>query len=265
MLLSVIYVNYNTTEVLLDSLRSLRDHLELEYEVIVVDNASQKVPLDADGVTAIAPGARIVQLQKNVGFGQGNNRGVALAKGEYLWILNTDTIVPPDHRIDEVVRWLSKNHQYAAAIPLVLNPDGSWQQGQVGRFPTATRIIADRLGLPSALHYRADRAQRDVDWASGAALVVRSSSFAEVGGFSPDFFFFLEDVDLSKKLSRRGYKVRHLTDSKIIHLKGASTAGLARRRMYYDAVDIYFRRWGSPVGRRTVNTLTAYLRSHADK
>jgi GT2 family glycosyltransferase len=259
--LSIIYVNYNTTDVLLDSLRSLGalDGL-FEYEVIVVDNASTY--FDREAVLEVHPGAKIIDSPKNIGFGKGNNLGAAAATGDYLWILNTDTIVPSDHHLERLIDFLDTHSEYGAAGPLLTNQEGEVQPTQAAYFPTPGKVL---LGTPMGLMVRLVPAFKplaarfnydyrsldtsDVEVLVAAALVVRRSVFEEVGGFSSEFFFFYEDSDLCRKIWQTGRKIRFMREVHIIHLWGQSIRGkrsfYRRKVMYFSSQDIYFRKWYS--------------------
>ncbi|MGH9095460.1 MAG: glycosyltransferase, partial [Acidimicrobiales bacterium] len=127
--LSVVMVNYNTTELAVDSLQSLRRLVGHDgIEVIFVDNASRG--FEPGAVLAAWPEARIVASDENLGFGRGNNLGAEVARGEYLWLLNTDTLIPEDHGLWSMVAFLDDHPDYAAVSPLLADDDGTVQPWQ---------------------------------------------------------------------------------------------------------------------------------------
>ena len=269
MTVSVVYVNFNTGGLLIDSLRSLR-HVEFDLEVIVVDNASEREPLDASAVEEAWPGAKIVWSPENVGFGRGCNLGVEIAAGDPIWLLNTDTVVGPDNRLDDLVRWLLRHDAYGAALPLLLNEDGTVQSPQVGRLPVLWRMIVETAVRPvrSPLHRfgiaYGDSNERDVEDAAAAALFIRTHVYRRIGGFDPIFFFFCEDHDLNMRIGRAGYLIRHYVDAQVTHLFGQSIADKqARRKMWFDSLNIYFRKWRPEWERRTLRIIASARRRRA--
>lgn len=272
--LSIILVNYNTTGLLVECLGSVRANLQVpEYEIIVVDNAS--TDFDMEAVTSVAPGARIIRKDRNQGFGAGTNQGVKHARGGYLWLLNSDTLVPPGNRMHRVLDFLDAHLQYAAALPLLTDPQGRAQPGQVAHFPSIPRLIADKparmiarvLGPPRSSTVFGwvhpdflPMESRDVDVAVAAALVIRRSVFEAVGGFDERFFMYFEDSDLCRKLCAAGLAVRFMVEARIIHLWGKSTKTTRRRKaLYYAGQDAYFRKWHGPSAAAAVRLLRAPL------
>jgi GT2 family glycosyltransferase len=267
--ISIIYVNYNTTELLLGSIASLA-RLTAPHEIIVVDNDSKD--FDPAAITKLFPRVKVIPSGGNLGFGRANNLGASQAKGDYLWILNPDTVLPDDHQMDKLIGYLEAHPQYAAALPLLTDATGTVQPGQIAYFPTPTKVL---LNIPirlagklwpggSRLYGKINRDYLpieggDIEVGVGAALVVRRAHFQEVGGFSPEFFMFYEDSDLCRKLYLAGYKVRHHTESHVVHLWGQSITGdnaLARRkRLYNQSQDIYFRKWASAPERVVIRVL----------
>jgi GT2 family glycosyltransferase len=268
--LSIVYVNYNTTELLVASLRSLKRLAGLEYEVLVVDNASKD--FDEAAVKAVAPAAKIVRSAENLGFGRGNNLGAAEARGEYLWILNTDTLVPEGNGLDKLVRFLDGHREYGAALPLLKDDTGVVQPTQVAYFPTPAKILLNvpvrvaakllpglrRLYARVNLDY-APVETRDVEVAVAAAIVVRREVYEQVGGFSPEFFMFYEDSDLCRKIWKAGHGIRWMTEATTVHLWGQSIRGKRsfskRKELYFRSQDIYLRKWHSKTGQVLVKCL----------
>jgi GT2 family glycosyltransferase len=266
--LSVVLVNYRTTALAEACLRSLRDNLRLDgVEVILVDNATPG--FDPATLHRALPGLTVVEAEENLGFGRGNNLGARYASGEYLWLLNTDTLVPERHHLGELLTFLDRNPAYAAAAPLLTDADGVVQPWQTGYFPALWRMA---LSVPARAVARlmpavAPRfggidtnfrpiAEADVEQAVAAALVVRRHAYEAVGGFSPEYFFFLEDTDLCRKLRQRGWRIRWLPRAHIVHLWGRSiTDPVGRQRLFFTGQDLYFRRWHSRPARWTLRLL----------
>src|SRR5262249_54005881 len=192
----------------------------------------------------------------------GNNLAAQHASGEYLWLLNTDTLVPATHGVGALLDFLDRHPGYAAAAPLLVDAKGVVQPWQTGYFPALWRMV---LSVPARLAARVAPAltrylgvidtnfrpveEADVEQAVAAAVVVRRTGFEAVGGFSPQYFFFLEDTDLCRKLHARGWRIRWLPQAHIVHLWGRSTADpVSRQRLFFAAQELYFRRWHGRLG-----------------
>ncbi len=255
---SIIYVNYNTEELLVNSLHSLVQNLKgFSYEVIVVDNASKE--FKAQALKQVYSEVKIVHSPENLGFGGGNNAGAAVASGKYLWLLNTDTLIPKDNKLSEIFGFLENHTGYAAASPLLVNESGEYQSSQIAYFPGTLRMVGEkpiklivRL-LPLTRHFfsqvNADYlpiVDRDIDSAAAASFFIRRSVFEEVGGFSKEYFMYYEDTDLCKKIAGDGYKIRFIPQAKVVHLLGQSIrSSYERKKMYFKSQDIYFAHWRS--------------------
>jgi GT2 family glycosyltransferase len=256
--LSVVFVNYNTTALTEACLRSMAEHLRIDgVEVIVVDNAS--TDFDPKRLHRAWPGLKVVESAENLGFGRGNNLGARLASGEYLWLLNTDTLIPQNHQLESVLRFLDEHSDYAAALPLLTDAAGVVQPWQTAHFPSLWRMI---LSVPARVAVRlapsiAPRlaaidtnfrgiGEADVDQVVAAAVVVRRKAYEAVNGFSPEYFFFLEDTDLCRKLRARGWRIRWIPRAHVVHLWGRSVPDPVRRlQLFLASQEIYFRRWHS--------------------
>lgn len=263
MKITALYVNYNTSEMMLDSIKSLKANFPIKsLQLIVVDNASGDfTPKTVREIKDIFPKAEIIKSKENLGFAKGNNLAMDDIEGEYVWLVNTDTLVPKDNKLDELIRFLDDHQDYAAASPLLVHKDGTVQSSQVAVFPNLTRVllikpaqlICKLLPFTKRAFYYFDEdlrgtIERDVDVAVGASLFIRTSLFKKVGGFTSDYFMYYDDPDLCRKFHQAGYKVRFFTRSKMIHFVGGSYKDqYLRKKLYFQSQDIYFKRWFGPV------------------
>ena len=238
-LISVIYVNWNTRRLLENSLRSLKEHAgDQRLEIIVVDNGS------SDGSVSwlreAHPEILVVPLDWNAGFSVGNNEGAAQATGDYLLLLNTDTIVLPS-TVSCLVKALEADPTVGCVGARHLNRDGSLQRS-MDSFPnlqadtfTYTELhrlapIARWLGRRHPWWSDHDRL-REVDWINGACMLVRRKAFEQASGFDPEIFIYGEEVDLCWRISKRGWKVVFTPHAEIVHLGGASMDHIAAERL----------------------------------
>jgi GT2 family glycosyltransferase len=230
MKLSIVIICWNDLVVIRECLRSIfQSTTAIEFEVIVSDNDS------ADGSSEFIrhnyPTVRIVHNGANLGFAAGNNAGIRVSRGEYVLILNPDTIVHEG----ALERWISfaDRHPEAGAFGCrVLNPDGSYQ-GSARPFPTIGRdLIAASYLRPLA--YLSKRfvsdtytgwkgtTERAVDWQSGCCVLLRGEVLKRVGGFDEQFFYHFEEVDLCRRVWQAGYPILYTPNASITHLGGQS-------------------------------------------
>jgi hypothetical protein len=229
--LSVIIVNFNSANYVMECVRSLYEQTTLvRYEVIVVDNASyddchERLACHFSDVI-------FLQSHSNLGFGGANNLGAKHARGEVLLFLNPDTEVR-DGAIDRLYQHFRTLNQPGAVGCRLLNRDGSLQTSCVQSFPTVLNQVLDAAVLQrlfpksdlwgTAVLFEKDAAAAKVEVVSGACLMIRKEVFDCVGGFSPEYFMYGEDLDLCFKVRRAGLHNYHVGDVLIMHHGGGST------------------------------------------
>lgn len=226
MRLSVIIVNWNTRDLLQACLQSLSENdFAHTDEIIVVDNASSddSVAMVQNKFTAV----RILPLPKNVGFSRGNNEGIAIARGKYILLLNSDTEVRSG-ALDKMCAYLDAHPGVGAVGAKLISPDGSIQES-CRAFPSHKTALFNRKSLltrmfPNNRYSRQyllspeDRlTTREVDWVMGAALMTRRSIIDDIGALDPDFFMYAEDVDWCYRMHRAGWKIVYLPEAEILH------------------------------------------------
>jgi len=231
MRLSIIIVSWNVKVHLDACIESILRHPPVaEYEIIVVDNAS------TDG-TAVEirgkyPDVEVVTNFNNAGFARANNQGVALAAGDYLFILNPDTLFLPNS-VNELIAFMDHHPEIGICGPRVLNEDFTLQRSVRG-FPTWSMAFARHTLLGKLGMFRGSLAawrcrdfdyalQADVEQLIGAAMLVRRDVFERVGGFDERFFMYYEEVDLCKRIKEAGHRVVYYPGAEIIHLGGKSS------------------------------------------
>ena len=230
--ISIVIVSYNTQHLLKNCLTSvLAFTCDVRYEVIVVDNKSTDNSVDL--VKNQFSEVILIESDKNLGFGGANNLGIKRAKGKYIFLLNSDTII-----IDNVVKQFYEfmerpnNLKIASCGGLLLNEDSSLQISH-GNFPSIQQIIFD-FGFskifPSYYSRKLSLActnvvdsEFEVDYISGAALFIRKTSLDLCGSFDERFFLYFEETEMQFRFKKQGFKNVILSSSKIIHLGGMST------------------------------------------
>lgn len=228
---SVILVNWNSAEYLRKCLASIFFRpTAVSLEVLVVDNASY------DGAEAMVkaeyPQAIFIQARGNLGFAAANNLGSKSSRGRNLLFLNPDTVVLQS-AISDMSAALDSLPNTGILGCRILNADGSLQTSAVQSFPTILNQALDaellRRWFPRSRLWGMTALQREgsapvaVEMVSGACLMIKRRVFEQVGGFSPEYFMYAEDVDLCKKASNIGSQVRFLPTAGVIHYGGQST------------------------------------------
>jgi len=216
-------------------------------EVIVVDNASQ------DGSPAMVrqefPQARVIVNPQNLGYGAANNRGIAVASGEFLLILNPDIEALAD-ALPRLVACAQEQPDVGMLGPRMLWPDGATQSSR-RRVPTLPVLFLESTWLerlaPRRLlrHYyrqdQADTAPQDVDWITGAAMLTRRAVVESVGGFDERFFMYSEELDWCRRIKEAGWRVSYCPDTNIIHHEGKSSEQVvAARHIYFQSSKVAY-------------------------
>jgi len=229
--LSIILVNYNGAEFLHDCLSSIVSFVDFcTSEVIIVDNFSKD-----DSVKIIQnnfPTFKLICSDSNLGFGKANNLAVKQSQGKYLLFLNNDTILT-ENTPKILSDYLTENQDVGAVGSRLTFKDGSYQLS-CGRFPNL--VIEFIYKMRSGLDYRWHQIFSifydhlyakftDVDWVTGACLMMHRDTFNQLGGFDESFFMYFEDVDLCKRVKDLGLKVVYYPQTTVIHLLGGSAQG----------------------------------------
>jgi GT2 family glycosyltransferase len=220
--LSIIIVSHNTRSDLENCLRSLHQHPpDLSCEILVVDNASRDG--SADAVRARWPRVRTVALDTNIGFARANNVGIRQTAGELVLLLNSDTIVPPG-AIDRLVAAMRELPQASVVGPRIVDAEGR-PELSFGRMMSplaeARQKLLVRFASPRRIGAMTSKI-REVDWVSGACLLVRRLDAEAAGLLDERYFMYCEDVDFCAAIRRNGGKVYFTPASDIVHLRGRS-------------------------------------------
>lgn len=227
---SVIVLAWRLGNELVDCLRSLKkSDIGQAFEVIVVLNGANEIARAA--VAENVRGANIVDLDANVGYGGGCNAGALRARGKYLVLLNDDTLVDSAW-LSSLVSAAEKSPTGTGALSsLLLNPDGTVQEAGCRVLSGAGTVqFAKGMTLREAKTARL-LSPREIDYGSGAALLVRRDAFESIGGFDPLYEpAYYEDVDLCFRLRRAGYSVRFVPKAHVTHASGGSTLSDRRFR-----------------------------------
>ena len=242
------HLDYERTLACLESLA--RDpERRSSVEVVVLDNGSRNGSVEA--IRTQQPQVRVIEQPFRAGFGANHNRIINSAASRYVFILNDDTIVPPG-TIDSLKSFLDARPEAAIVGPRIYYDDGNSCES-AWRFPTpaSCAVFALTLGQIGVIQSRTAE-PRTVDWLGGAAFMVRRSVLEQLGGFDENFFMYMEETDLCKRIWTAGHEVWYTPRARVIHSGWGSTSGMDERRIneLWRSRSYYWSKHESPVGAR---------------
>jgi len=256
-LLSIIIVSYNTSQITIDCLKSIFSDKGLTFnldkidnvqltptEIIIIDNNSHD-----DSVSKIeeliktnpkAKNIKLIKNKDNSGFGKANNQGLKIAKGNYILLLNSDTLILHS-AISQSLDWLASHPEASVCTAQLLNKDKTIQASG-GYFPSLSNVFAwcfniddlpflNKISKPIHPHtpnfYTHDKfylKDHQQDWVTGAFMLIRKSHLDKTNGFDESYFMYGEEVELSYRIKKffPKFQTWYLIGPQIIHLGGAS-------------------------------------------
>ncbi len=246
LMISVVIVNYNSQEYLADCIKSLASNLNgLKYEIIIVDNNSTDT--SCIFIKEHFPEVKLIESTENLGFGRANNLGVEHAKGNTILLINNDTIVQ-NYLLPAIETLHSKPENGVVTINM-LDSKKEYITG-VGRFPTPFRLFKISLLKDNRKVFKTgefDDVLYNVDWVCGAFMLIRKADYVKIGGFDPDYFMYVEDVDLCKRLADIGKYCVFRSDLNYIHFVGFNKS---REPLLLKGYDIYAEKHFDALGKR---------------
>lgn len=266
--LSVVIVNYNVKYFLEQALLSVRKAARgMDVEIWAVDNASSDGSVEMVGQKF--PEVRLIANEANVGFSKANNQAIRQATGEYILLLNPDTVVEED-TFQKTVGFMDAHPGAGALGVKMLDGKGNFLPESKRAFPSPRVAFFKAFGLSALfpkskifaqyhLGYLDENEVHEVDVLAGAFLLARKSVLDKTGLLDEDFFMYGEDIDLSYRIVKAGYKNYYFPESRIIHYKGESTkkGSLNYVRMFYNAMIIFAQKHFK---KRKANLFTALIR-----
>jgi len=248
MRVSAIIVNWNGGDLLRNCIASPYRELGGPLaEMIVVDNASSDQSLEC--LQHAFPALDIVRLSENFGFAKATNLGILASRGEAVLMMNNDAVATPGS-IALLVTAMEQDERIAIVGPQLRNSDGSLQLSY-GRFPSVSGVVGGFHVRKGDRYYerRGYENPHDVDWLTGACLLLRRRMLDEIGLLDERFFFNYEDVDLCKRARDRGWRCVYTPDASVIHHRARSSDNpqikerilLEKRRSQL----LYYRKHGS--------------------
>ncbi|MEE4178417.1 MAG: glycosyltransferase [Bacteroides sp.] len=264
--LTVVIVNYNVQYFLDQCLKSVfRSGKGLLMEVFVVDNNS--VDGSQEMIREKYPEVQLIANHENMGFSKANNQAIRLAKGRYVLLLNPDTVVEDD-TLSKVVRFMDEHPDAGGLGVKMLDGQGRFLPESKRGLPTPEVAFYKIFGLAKLfpksktfgryhMGYLDPNDTQVVDVLSGAFMMLRKEALEKTGYLDEDFFMYGEDIDLSYRITKAGYKNYYFPGTRIIHYKGESTkkSSVNYVIVFYNAMIIFARKHFSRQNARLFSTL----------
>ena len=237
--ISIIIVNYNTLKLTKNTINSVIEKTkDLNYEIILVDNASTDGSVEffekeyKDKII-------FIKNDKNIGFGRANNKGIEIAKGKYVFLLNSDTLLI-NNAIKILFDFMEKNKDCGVCggnlFDINLKPTHSFLR----ELPCLSSEIDSELNFLGKFirkvtkkrkDFNYSKSEKEVGYITGADMMIRKEILLETGCFDEDFFMYSEETELTYRIKKRGYKIISVPQAMIIHLEGKST--IFKERKYH--------------------------------
>lgn len=271
MKISVIILNYNVRYFLEQCIRSVEKALiGLESEIIVVDNASFDGSVEM--VRANFPQVKLIANEENTGFSKGNNLGVEQATGEFISLLNPDTVIPQE-LFRECLEFYKQRSDAGVLGVKLIDGTGNFLPESKRNIPTPSAAFKKLVGLSrnGKGYYDNDLNPGDLGPVAilpGAFLFLQRALYEKVGGLDEEYFMYGEDIDFCYKVLKEGLQNYYMGSQTILHYKGESTQ---RDRTYYDrfygAMNIFYRKHfgGNTFQRMMVDTSVSVIRAIKQK
>jgi GT2 family glycosyltransferase len=231
-ILDIIIINYKSTDFLFNNLSSVYHSIKnIPVRIQVHDNGSGE---GLECVKNMFPKVNFIRNKYNMGFAKATNNALKRSTAPYIMIINPDTIIK-DGFFDSILDFMDNNPEVGIAGPKIFNDDGTIQ-GSARSFPSVHSAFFGRSSFltklfPNSRFSRANiltkkndgKTPMEVDWVSGACLVVRRQAFEDVGFLDESFFMYWEDVDWCKRMWAKGWKIVYFPVASIMHYIGGSS------------------------------------------
>lgn len=250
MRISVVIVSYNARYYLEQCLYSVEKALEnTEGEIIVVDNDSPEKPIDL--IRDKFPNIHFIESKENLGFAKANNLGVEKARGEFVLILNPDTLIP-ENLFEKILPFVEPKPEMGALGVRLIDANGKFHPESKRNIPNFQNTFGKLFGTlinkkNSKGYYKTEVGEFEIFGAEilvGAFMFLRKSVYQEVGGFDPRYFMYGEDIDLSYTLELNDYTNVYYGDISVIHYKGESTRKDKKYlKVFFGAMQLFIQKY----------------------
>lgn len=250
MKISVIIVSYNARYYLEQCLNSVQDALtNWEGEIIVIDNDSPEKPIPQ--IKDRFPSVNFIESNVNLGFAKANNLGVESASGEFVLILNPDTVLP-ETIFDEMIPFAENTKNVGAMGVRLIDANGSFHPESKRNIPTLKNTFGKLFGTlidknNSKSYYKSEIGEFEIaptEVLVGAFMLMKKSVYEKVGGFDDQYFMYGEDIDLSYTLTLNGFTNYYFGQSTVIHYKGESTRKDKKYlKIFFGAMQVFIEKY----------------------
>lgn len=253
--LSIIIINWNVKELLRKCLNSIYNTvLNVSFEIIVVDNASKDG--SSEMVKKEFPEVKLVINKKNLGFPKANNQAIKVSNGEYILLLNPDTVVR-GNALEQMVDFLEDNPNIGAVGPKIFNDDGTIQFTCARNFPTLLASFSSifllrrlfpksRIWGRSLMGYWDHKDNRPVECLSGACVMMRRKAIGNIGMLDDVIPMYFEDVNICYRIRKNNWINYYLSSAEVVHFgrgsKNKSSLGKKLEIMQIEAGDMFFKK-----------------------
>ncbi len=237
--IAIVYVNYNCASYIDHSIRTLKENIEHDFHIVVVDNSSE----DECRTVCDEKGAKYVDAGGNLGFAGGCNLGVTSINWgwDYVLFMNPDAYCDMDF-LSPMLQVMENNEEYGILGPLIRKaPDGGiWYAGSTMQWWRGgpKHVYDDRF-------INSGSTVVDVPFVSGCCMLIRRSAWAEAGPMDNSYFLYFEDTDFNERVKRRGYKVGFVPGVRVMHEESTSTTYQSSLFLYYFSRNriLYMKKW----------------------
>jgi len=245
--ISIIIVNWNTKDLLLECLESIYKTVnKITFEVWLVDNASTDESVEA--AKNRYPDINVIQNERNLGFAAANNLAFKQLKGRYALLLNTDATLI-NNAAEELFYFMEDRPKVGISCGQLLNADGS-KQNSIANYPSLFSLLCNetllRILLPKKFPSKRKEYSSpvEVDSCIGACMIVRKKAMDEVGTLDEGYFFYLEETDWAYRMKQSGWGVYFVPSARIVHAQGKSVGNNANKKiMFYRSRYYFFKKW----------------------
>lgn len=232
---SIIYINYFSKKNLINSLESVKEFYNENFEIIIFNNSKEEILSD---LKERYYKIKLINSIENVGYTKGCNLSVKQSNKDYILFLNPDTIIINDF-ITIGLEFLEKNREAGAVGFKILNPDNTIQKETIRNTPTPMNVLLHLLYLDKLFkikkpyYHEKYNNINEVEVLSGACMLIRKEAFIDINGFDEKFFLYGDDIDFCIRLRKKGWKIYYLPIESVIHLKGGSLNKFSFKRIYF--------------------------------
>ncbi len=245
MKISFIIVNYRSRIYLKKCIQSIVVSVKnIDFEVFVVNNDKKTLATNSFGFLKndYHKKLKIIEINKNIGFGKGCNIGAKKAEGDILCFLNPDTeIVSKDIKI---ILDVFEDDKVGIVGGRIITKNGKNQKWTSGESVGLWKIIKNNFGFVGDEKIWQSNEKREVSWITGANLFIKKNIFDKVNGFDERFFLYFEDVDICKRVQSMGCRIIYFPKFVVKHIGGGSAISQKKQKKeYYKSQDYFFKKW----------------------